>query len=109
MLIHGTDDELKMILDVSITLAPNHAMLKLALAPQSVDRNAAAEVIRDRVMRAFGRYQNMRGPFPHEEALGTLPLIPEDKFHQLAKPRKLKICNYQKRCELLLGRPDLHL
>ena len=86
-MIHATDDELKMILDIAISLAPNYAMRKLVLAPQSVDRNAAAQVITDRVMKALGRYEIMREPFPHEEALGTLPLFPEDKFHQIFKSK----------------------
>ena len=76
-----------MILDIAISLAPDYAMRKLVLAPQSVDRNAAAEVIRDRVMKALGRYEIMREPLPHEEALGTLPLFPEDIFHQNLKRR----------------------
>ena len=76
-----------MILDIAISLAPDYAMRKLVLAPQSVDRNAAAEVIRDRVMKALGRYEIMREPLPHEEALGTLPLLSEDNFHQSAKLR----------------------
>lgn len=81
-MIHATDDELKMILDIAISLAPNYAMRKLVLASQSVDRNAAVEVIRDRVMKALGRYDIMREPLPHEDALGPLPLFPDDKFHQ---------------------------
>ena len=88
MMIHATDDELKMILDIAISLAPNYAMRTLVLAPQSVDRNAAAQVITVRVMKALGRYEITREPFPHEEALGTLPLFPEDKFHQSDKRRR---------------------
>ena len=80
-MIHATDDELKMIFDIAISLAPNYAMRKLVLAPQSVDRNAATEVIRDRVMKALDRYEILREPYPHEEALGTLPLFPEDTSH----------------------------
>ena len=84
-MIHATDEELKMILDIAISLAPNYAMRKLVVAPQSVDRNAAAQVITDRVVKALGRYQIMREPYPHEEALGPLPLFPEDISHQTLK------------------------
>ena len=87
MMIHATDEELKMILDIAISLAPNYAMRKLVVAPQSVDRNAAAQVITDRVVKALGRYQIMREAFPHEEALGNLPLFPEDIFHRTIKRR----------------------
>ena len=55
MMIHATDGELKVILDIAISLDPKYAMRKLVHAPQSVGRNAAAEVIRDRVMKALGR------------------------------------------------------
>lgn len=87
-MIQPPDDELMMILDIAISLAPNYAMRKLVLAPQSVDRNAAAQVITNRIMKALGRYQIMRDAFPHEEALGTLPLFPDDKFHQTTKLTK---------------------
>lgn len=85
MIIEPSDDELKMILDIAIGLAPNYAMRKLVLAGQSIDRNAAASVITDRVMKALGRYKITRDALPHEEALGTLPLFPEDRFHQNLK------------------------
>ncbi len=82
-MIQPPDDELKMILDIAISLAPNYAIRNLILPSRTIDRNAAAEVIRDRVMKALARYQITRSAMAHEEALGTLPLFPEDEFHKI--------------------------
>lgn len=84
-MIQPPDDELKMILDIAISLAPNYAIRSLVLPTRGIDRNMAAEVIRDRLMKALGRYQIMREAMGHEEALGTLPLFPEDTFHKIGK------------------------
>lgn len=82
MMIQPPDDELQMAIDIAISLAPNYAIRSLVLPSRGVDRNMAAEVIRDRVMKALGRYHITREALAHEEALGTLPLFPEDDFHR---------------------------
>lgn len=86
MIIQPPDDELQTAIAIAISLAPNYAIRSLVLPSRGgVDRKMAAEVIRDRVMKALGRYHITREALAHEEALGTLPLFPEDDFHRQIK------------------------
>ena len=81
MMIQPPEDELKMMVEIAISLAPNYAIRQLVLPSRAIDRNSAAEVITDRVMKALARYKVTREAMAHEAALGTLPLFPEDNFH----------------------------
>ena len=44
---YATDYELEIMPDIAISVAPTYAMSKLMLERQSVDRNAAAQIITD--------------------------------------------------------------
>lgn len=80
-MIQPPDEELQIVISIAISLAPNYVIRSLVLPSYGgVDRNKAAEVIRDRVMKSLRRYHITREALAHEEALGTLPLFPEMTF-----------------------------
>ncbi|MBA4308491.1 MAG: hypothetical protein C0429_17325 [Sphingopyxis sp.] len=85
MMIQPADDELKMMIDIAINLAPNYAIRRLILPSNAIDRRLAVEVLTDRIIKALARYQIMREALAHEEAIGTLPLFPDDDFHRKFK------------------------
>jgi hypothetical protein len=49
---------------------------------RSIDTRLAVDTITQRVLKALNRYEITREALPHEDALGTLPLFPEDTFHK---------------------------
>ena len=82
MMIHPEPDELEMVINIAVKLAPDYAIRKLVTAARSVDRQLAADTITERVMKALNRYEITREALAHEVALGTLPLFSDDTFHK---------------------------
>lgn len=84
MMIRPELDELETAISIAITLAPNYAIRSLVTG-RGVDTRLAVDTLTERVLKALNRYEITRKAMPHEEALGTLPLFPEDTFHKLTR------------------------
>lgn len=81
MMIHPEPEELEMAISIAVTLAPNYAIRNLVKPSRTIDTRLAVDTITERVLKALNRYEITREALPHEEALGTLPLFPDDTFH----------------------------
>lgn len=78
-MIRPDNDELKRVIGIAITTAPNYA-LRNAMSPRGkLDRDVAVETLTARVVAALRPYEITREPNDYEKGFGTLPLFPHDK------------------------------